>query len=681
MANELAFRISAIDNASKVGNKVGNSFSRIGDRAARMSGRLTSVGKTGATALGKITSSLNSVSQGARTAADRISSIIPGMSALVGLAGAAGVGALAQRWGDLGASLQRTSRQLGMSTRGLQAWHYAAKRAGVTAEQFDQSMLSSQNTIREAAFGANPQAMMLMQRLGVRVSRGKDGQIDYERTQHDILTALGKIKNPAGQRTAADALGMGALLSMIQRGTFDADRAEAGKRGYIFGDEAIERATVFQDKINGLKASTGALANTIGDKLIPVLAPMIEKLRSWLDENRVNIADRFAEAVGKLTSWIASIDWGAWYERVNKIADAFGGWGNALAGIVAIKFAATMAQWGLSLAALVTSLSAARAAALALQATAAGAAGAAGAGAAAGGIGFGTALGGTALAAAAVGAPIALTGAYLQHQMTGTPEGVKQRIADRRARIKELDELIELDPGSAARYEAEKVPLERDIAEYSAKLEQLKGGQPNAMAAALFDNLEKQHGLPQGLLDSVWLEESGRGRNMLSPAGAQGHFQFMPATAKEWGLKDPNNLEESSEAAARYLKWLLGRTGGDVKKALAAYNGGIGNLERLGLEGMPAESQKYYRDVLGRLGQTATPVGLAGGDGGKGAMAGMGAGPGVDGLKDALDASLQKLTLQVNVSAPPGTRVDATSGDGTGMSTRVNYSMGLGAMP
>ena len=334
MANELAFRISAIDNASKVGDKVGNSFSRIGDRATRMSTRLTSIGKTGVTALGKITTSLNSISQGARTAADRISSIIPGMSALVGLAGAAGVGALAQRWGDLGTSLQRTSRQLGMSTSRLQAWHYAAKRAGVTAEQFDQSMLSSQNTIREAAFGANPQAMMLMSRLGVRISRGKDGQIDYERTQQDILSALGKVKNPAGQRTAADALGMGALLPMIQRGTFDADRSEAGRKGYVFGDEAIQRATAFNDKVNDLKSSTGALANTIGDKLIPVLTPMVEKLTAWLDENRVNIADRLADAVGKLTTWITSVDWGAWYDRVNKIADAFGGWGNVLAGIV-----------------------------------------------------------------------------------------------------------------------------------------------------------------------------------------------------------------------------------------------------------------------------------------------------------------------------------------------------------
>lgn len=52
----------------------------------------------------------------------------------------------------------------------------------------------------------------------------------------------------------------------------------------------------------------------------------------------------------------------------------------------------------------------------------------------------------------------------------------------------------------------------------------------------LFASLEQRHGLPAGLLDAVWATESSRGKHMLSPAGAQGHFQFMPATAKRYGL-------------------------------------------------------------------------------------------------------------------------------------------------
>ncbi|ALS64953.1 hypothetical protein AT395_08135 [Pandoraea apista] len=43
-------------------------------------------------------------------------------------------------------------------------------------------------------------------------------------------------------------------------------------------------------------------------------------------------------------------------------------------------------------------------------------------------------------------------------------------------------------------------------------------------------------------LVSVWAQESGHGADMLSGAGAKGHFQFTEATAKQYGLDDPNDL-------------------------------------------------------------------------------------------------------------------------------------------
>ena len=60
-------------------------------------------------------------------------------------------------------------------------------------------------------------------------------------------------------------------------------------------------------------------------------------------------------------------------------------------------------------------------------------------------------------------------------------------------------------------------------------------GEPDSASKARFDELESKYGLPSGVLDSMWLQESGRGKNMLSSAGAEGHFQAMPDTAKEWG--------------------------------------------------------------------------------------------------------------------------------------------------
>ena len=79
------------------------------------------------------------------------------------------------------------------------------------------------------------------------------------------------------------------------------------------------------------------------------------------------------------------------------------------------------------------------------------------------------------------------------------------------------------------------------------------------------------------------------------------------------GLKDPYDFNESSDFAARYMQWLLKQTGGNLSEALAAYNGGIGNLKSKGLERMPAESQRYHAQVMARLPQahamspTATP--------------------------------------------------------------------------
>lgn len=117
---------------------------------------------------------------------------------------------------------------------------------------------------------------------------------------------------------------------------------------------------------------------------------------------------------------------------------------------------------------------------------------------------------------------------------------------------------------------------------------------------SLFNLLEQKMGLPLGLLDKVWLQESSRGRNMLSRAGAKGHFGFMDATAKEQGLRDPNNLEQSAAAAARYLSQLMQKYGGDLQMTLAAYNWGMGNLDRNGLANAPWETRKYVQDVTGR---------------------------------------------------------------------------------
>jgi len=111
--------------------------------------------------------------------------------------------------------------------------------------------------------------------------------------------------------------------------------------------------------------------------------------------------------------------------------------------------------------------------------------------------------------------------------------------------------------------------------------------------------IERKYGLPQGLLDRIWYAESGRGKSMKSPAGAEGHFQFMPATAKQYGLKNPYDFDESADAAGRMFRDLIKQNGGDVSKAIAAYNWGQGNLMRKGVGSAPKETRDYHQRVLG----------------------------------------------------------------------------------
>jgi hypothetical protein len=119
----------------------------------------------------------------------------------------------------------------------------------------------------------------------------------------------------------------------------------------------------------------------------------------------------------------------------------------------------------------------------------------------------------------------------------------------------------------------------------------------------LFSQLESQYGLPSGLLDSVWSAESGRGQSMRSPKGAEGHFQFMPGTARQYGVADPGDLLQSATGAARMYADLLKQYGGDLPRALAGYNWGQGNMARKGFEAAPAETRNYIAKVTNAMGQ------------------------------------------------------------------------------
>ena len=119
----------------------------------------------------------------------------------------------------------------------------------------------------------------------------------------------------------------------------------------------------------------------------------------------------------------------------------------------------------------------------------------------------------------------------------------------------------------------------------------------------IFETAER-HSLNPELVAAVVAVESAFRPDAVSPKGAMGLMQLMPATASRFGV-DPSNAFEPSanlDGGVRYLRWLGGRFPDDLPKVLAAYNAGEGNVDRY--DGVPPfrETQNYVQKVYARLG-------------------------------------------------------------------------------
>lgn len=116
----------------------------------------------------------------------------------------------------------------------------------------------------------------------------------------------------------------------------------------------------------------------------------------------------------------------------------------------------------------------------------------------------------------------------------------------------------------------------------------------------------EKYGLEVDLLAAVIAVESGYRSDAVSPKGAQGLMQLMPATAKELAVSDPFDPAQNIDAGARYLRQLLDQHGDSYVRALAAYNAGPGRVERY--RGIPPyrETIQYIRSVLKKY---AAPAG------------------------------------------------------------------------
>jgi soluble lytic murein transglycosylase-like protein len=117
----------------------------------------------------------------------------------------------------------------------------------------------------------------------------------------------------------------------------------------------------------------------------------------------------------------------------------------------------------------------------------------------------------------------------------------------------------------------------------------------------LVDRIAEQQGVEAPLVQSVIRAESNYNPAAVSPKGAQGLMQLIPATARRFGVSDTFNVSENIEGGVRYLRFLLDYYQNDYTKSIAAYNAGEAAVDKY--KGVPpyAETQGYVRTVSKNL--------------------------------------------------------------------------------
>ena len=120
---------------------------------------------------------------------------------------------------------------------------------------------------------------------------------------------------------------------------------------------------------------------------------------------------------------------------------------------------------------------------------------------------------------------------------------------------------------------------------------------------SLVESAAKKHNIDPAILSGLIETESGWNANAISRSGAKGLTQFMDPTAAEFGVNvfDPAS---AIDGGARYLRYLIDYFNGDMRLAIFAYNGGMGNIQKYGgpIPGS-RENQEYYGKVIRSAGK------------------------------------------------------------------------------
>ena len=351
MANKFQLTITAVDKATSTMRKINASMDRM-TRPVRMLGQsLKGFGKEAG--LDKVASAMGKVGKSASDVGGKLASILAPLGVIVGGGTITGIAALATEWGRLGSEIARSEAATGATGAALQSLRGANIAVGGSAEELTGGLKALGDTMEDSLYGRNQQALVMLKRLGVGIHHTATGSIDAVRGFKDLSSAIAGIKNAQVQGLVARQFGLESLLPLLRQGpqAIEAYEAKVRELGGVMSDQAVAAAQSFGMSMNYLSVATQGVRNTIGEKLLPILQPLIDGLTQWISQNRELIATRVAEFVEGLAKWVQQLDFNeignqmrAFGRGVLDVVDALGGWKNAAIGLVIIMEGSLLAS-------------------------------------------------------------------------------------------------------------------------------------------------------------------------------------------------------------------------------------------------------------------------------------------------------------------------------------------------
>lgn len=484
------------------------------------------------------------------------------------------------------------SKALGLSARELDGWSKSAEAAGSSAEKISASLQGFQGAIQGARVGDYSSSIFGgLAQLNALTGQNFDvwGQ-DASSLAKTSLDALRKISDPNLRRQVGLSLGFDdATLQRNQEGKFLPDVDRLTKSSGIT-DASTKGAKEFTAAWAELGQNLDTVKNQIYEGLIPTIRDLNGLLKEWSSGN-VKSSSFFKELKKDIND-ITGIDLGDWKlsDDLKNLKDNFSMLGRTISYLVNALNEVNNGNFSKAADELKKAWY---------------------------GTEDGKPTGNDALPGVTDNAKSTyedstykkyndILNKYLPEWLGGAPSSKKREQDEKsywdttKGLLSKIADAI-VTPAGAASMEPNvdgyqpNVPLNAQ----AAKLGEKGRAFLQAMTGE-FGELEGKYGLPAGLLSSVAATESGGDPYAESKAGAKGLFQFMPGTAKDMGLKgrDVYDPHKSAEAAAKYLRWLMDATGGDLEKALASYNWGLGNVQKKGMDNLPSETRNYVPKVM-----------------------------------------------------------------------------------